>query len=274
MSESSESNEPIVRFDKVTKRFGDLVVLRDFDFEVYPGEKVVLMGPSGSGKSTALRIVMTLETIQGGVVYVDNEPLWHEQKAGKLVPAGERHLHHMREKVGMVFQHFNLFPNMTVLRNISEAPIHVLGLPREQAVERAEGLLKMVGLLDKKDSFPAQLSGGQKQRVAIARAMAMRPKVLLFDEPTSALDPEMVGDVLQVMKDLAVEHDLTMIVVTHEMGFARDVADRVCFFDDGQLVEQGDPEQIFTAPRSDRLRQFLRSVLKENKQQEAPQETS
>ena len=267
-------SEPIVRFDKVVKKFGDLVVLRDFDFEVYPGEKVVLMGPSGSGKSTGLRILMTLEDIQGGVVYIDNEPLWHERRGDKLVPAHEKHLRKMRNKVGMVFQHFNLFPNMTVLRNITEAPVHVLGVSKKEARERGEGLLEMVGLLDKKDAMPAQLSGGQKQRVAIARAMAMRPRVLMFDEPTSALDPEMVGGVLQVMKDLADEHDLTMIVVTHEMGFARDVADRVCFFDGGQIVEEGDPEQIFTAPKTDRCRQFLRSVLKEQEEEEQDGETA
>ncbi len=262
-------SDPIVKFEKVTKRFGDLVILDDFDFEVYPGEKVVLMGPSGSGKSTGLRILMTLEDIQGGVVYVEGEPLWHESRHGKLVPAGERHLRKMRNKVGMVFQHFNLFPNMTVLRNITEAPVHVLGVSKQEARERAEGLLDMVGLLDKKEQYPAQLSGGQKQRVAIARAMAMRPKVLMFDEPTSALDPEMVGGVLGVMRDLADEHDLTMIVVTHEMGFAREVADRVCFFCDGKIIEEGDPEQIFTNPGHERTRQFLRSVLNQEESTEA-----
>ncbi|HYW92607.1 MAG TPA: ectoine/hydroxyectoine ABC transporter ATP-binding protein EhuA [Gammaproteobacteria bacterium] len=254
---------PLVRFDNVTKRFGDLVVLDRFDFDVFPSEKVVLMGPSGSGKSTVLRILMTLEDIQDGVVYIDGEPLWHERRGGRLLPAGEAHLRRMREHVGMVFQHFNLFPNMTVLRNITEAPVHVLGISRADAVARAEELLEMVGMADKRDSYPAQLSGGQKQRAAIARAMAMRPRVLMFDEPTSALDPEMVGGVLQVMEQLAEEHDLTMIVVTHEMGFARDVADRVCFFDRGRVIEQGSPDEIFSRPSEERTRQFLRSVLKE-----------
>ncbi|HYW04990.1 MAG TPA: ectoine/hydroxyectoine ABC transporter ATP-binding protein EhuA [Gammaproteobacteria bacterium] len=254
---------PLVRFENVTKRFGDLVVLDRFDFDVHASEKVVLMGPSGSGKSTVLRILMTLEDIQDGVVCIDGEPLWHERRDGRLVPAGEAHLRRMREHVGMVFQHFNLFPNMTVLRNITEAPVHVLGIPRADAVARAEELLQMVGMTDKRDSYPAQLSGGQKQRVAIARAMAMRPRVLMFDEPTSALDPEMVGGVLQVMEQLAEEHDLTMIVVTHEMGFARDVADRVCFFDRGRVIEQSSPEEIFSRPREERTREFLRSVLKE-----------
>ncbi len=256
--------KPIVRFEKVTKRFGDLVVLRDFDFEIYPGEKVVLMGPSGSGKSTALRVLMTLEDIQGGVVSIEDEPLWHQyNKQNELVPASEAHLRRMRKKVGMVFQLFNLFPNMSVLRNITEAPIHVLKLSREKAVRRAEELLDMVGLLDKRNIYPAQLSGGQKQRVAIARALAMRPKILLFDEPTSALDPEMVGSVLNVIRQLAEKHDLTMVIVTHEMGFARDVADRVCFFDHGHIIEAGTPQEIFTNPRQQRTIQFLSSLLDE-----------
>ncbi|HYW75937.1 MAG TPA: ectoine/hydroxyectoine ABC transporter ATP-binding protein EhuA [Gammaproteobacteria bacterium] len=255
-------SEPIVRFDKVVKRFDNLVVLRDFDFEVYPGEKVVVMGPSGSGKSTVLRVLMTLEDIQDGVVYLEGEPLWHERKGDILIPASQAHLREMRKKVGIVFQHFNLFSNMTVLRNVTEGPMHVLGLAEQVAADRAEELLDMVGVLDKKDAMPAQLSGGQKQRVAIARAMAMRPRVLLFDEPTSALDPEMIAEVLGVMERLATEHDLTMIVVTHEMGFARDVADRVCFFDEGQIVEQGKPEQIFSAPKTERCRQFLENVLR------------
>lgn len=255
--------KPIVRFDKVTKSFGDTVILRDFDFELTPGERVVLMGPSGSGKSTVLRILMTLEDIQDGVVYIDEEPLWHEGVENNFRPASEKHLHKMRGNVGMVFQHFNLFPNMTVLRNIIEAPMRVLKLSRKEAEARADELLERVGMSDKREAYPNSLSGGQKQRVAIARAMAMRPKLLLFDEPTSALDPEMVGDVLQVIKDLAEEHDLTMLIVTHEMGFARDVADRVCFFCDGQILEQGAPSKIFTDPAEDRTRQFLRMVLHE-----------
>jgi polar amino acid transport system ATP-binding protein len=255
--------KPIARFENVIKRFGDMVILDDFNFEVAPEERVVLMGPSGSGKSTVLRILMTLEPIQEGMVYIGDEPLWHERRNGALRPAREKHLRKMRSEVGMLFQHFNLFPNMTVLRNIIEAPVHVLGLSRVEAIARAEGLLEQVGLLAKRDAYPASLSGGQKQRVAIARAMAMRPKLLMFDEPTSALDPEMVGDVLQVIKALAQEHDLSMLIVTHEMSFARDVADRVCFFCDGCILEQGPPDQIFTKPKEERTRRFLRMVTQE-----------
>lgn len=262
--------KPLVTFDNVTKRFGDgTVVLNQFDFEIRPEERVVLMGPSGSGKSTVLRILMTLEDIQEGVVYIGDEPLWHEERGNKLVPAREKHLRKLRSNVGMVFQHFNLFPNMSVLRNIIEAPMHVLGLSREEATKRADELLERVGMTEKREAYPASLSGGQKQRVAIARAMAMRPKLLMFDEPTSALDPEMVGDVLQVIKDLAHEHDLTMLIVTHEMGFARDVADRVCFFCDGRILEEGSPEQIFSSPREERTRRFLRMVLKEDADEDA-----
>ena len=253
--------KPIARFEKVLKKFGDNVVLNEFDFEVYPGEKVVLMGPSGSGKTTVLRILMTLEDIQDGVVYIEEELLWHEQKHGKRVAASNAHLRKMRKKVGMVFQLFNLFPNMSVLRNITEAPIHVLKIPRKEAIKRAEDLLEMVGMTAQKNMYPAQLSGGQQQRVAIARALAMRPKIILFDEPTSALDPEMVGSVLDVMRKLADEHDLTMLVVTHEMGFAQDVADRVCMFDHGRIIEAGTPQEIFTTPKEERTRQFLNSVI-------------
>ncbi|GAA6735163.1 ectoine/hydroxyectoine ABC transporter ATP-binding protein EhuA [Thermus oshimai] len=253
---------PIIRFEKVAKRFGSLVVLDGFDFEVYPGEKVALIGPSGSGKSTVLRILMTLEKIDAGVVWVDGEPLWHERRGDRLVPASERHLRRMRSKLGMVFQHFNLFPHMTVLRNVIEAPISVLGLSREEATQRALELLRMVGLEDKVNAYPNQLSGGQKQRVAIARALAMRPKIMLFDEPTSALDPELVGEVLSVIHRLAHEHDLTMLLVTHEMWFAEEIADRVCFFDKGRIVEEGDPKKIFYKPENERTRRFLNAVLK------------
>jgi len=254
--------KPIVEFRKVTKRFGDLVIFEDFDFHVNPGEKVALVGPSGSGKTTVLRILMTLEKIQGGVVTIDGEPLWHEMRNEELVPASEAHLRRMRKNVGMVFQHFNLFPHMTVLRNVTEAPVHVLGLNREEANERALELLNMVGLAEKADAHPAQLSGGQKQRVAIARALAMRPRIMLFDEPTSALDPELVGEVLNVIEQLAHEHDLTMLLVTHEMWFAEEVADRVCFFDHGRIVEEGDPARIFHEPRNPRTQEFLRAVMK------------
>ncbi len=195
-------SEPIIVFDKVVKRFGNFTVLDELDFDVAPGEKVTIIGPSGSGKSTVLRILMTLESISGGAVYVGGEPLWHERRNGDLVPASEAHLRKMRTKLGMVFQQFNLFPHMTVLRNLTEAPQVVLGLSKKDARERARELLELVGLTEQADKFPGQLSGGQQQRVGIARALAMRPKVMLFDEPTSALDPELVGEVLNVIRQL------------------------------------------------------------------------
>jgi len=254
--------EPIIKFDKVIKRYGDHVVLDELDFEVAPGEKVTIIGPSGSGKSTVLRILMTLETISDGVVYVGGEPLWHEKSAsGELAPASEAHLRNMRRELGMVFQQFNLFPHMTVLRNITEAPMSVLKLSRQEAVQRARELLELVGLTEHADKYPGQLSGGQQQRVGIARALAMRPRIMLFDEPTSALDPELVGEVLNVIGRLAAEHELTMLLVTHEMRFAREVSDRVCFFDNGKIREQGKPEEIFTNPKEQRTRDFLKAVL-------------
>jgi len=257
-------SEPIVVFDKVEKRFGSVVVLKDLDFEVNHGEKVTIIGPSGSGKSTVLRILMTLESISAGVVYVGGEPLWHERKNGELVPASEKHLRQMRTQLGMVFQQFNLFPHMTVMRNIIEAPRVVLGLSKEEARARAADLLKLVGLSEHANKFPGQLSGGQQQRVGIARALAMRPRVMLFDEPTSALDPELVGEVLNVIRTLSAEHDLTMLMVTHEMRFAREISDRVCFFDGGKIQEQGTPEQIFGNPQLERTQQFLHAVTEAN----------
>jgi polar amino acid transport system ATP-binding protein len=254
-------SEPVISFDKVVKNYGRHIVINELDFSVAPGEKVTIIGPSGSGKSTVLRILMTLEKINGGVIRIGGEPLWHEERNGALVPAGEKHLRKMRKQLGMVFQAFNLFPHMTVLRNITEAPTVVLGLSRDEARERAEQLLKLVGLTEHAHKFPAQLSGGQQQRVGIARALAMRPRIMLFDEPTSALDPELVGEVLNVIRHLAEEHDLTMLLVTHEMRFAREISDRVCFFDKGRIREQGPPEQLFSDPREERTREFLRSVL-------------
>lgn len=255
--------DTIIKFDKVVKRFGSLTVLDHLDFEVKKGEKVTIIGPSGSGKSTVLRILMTLETITEGTVYVGGEPLWHEERNGGLVPASEAHLRKMRGQLGMVFQGFNLFPHMTVLRNITEAPVKVLGVSKAEARERAEGLLEMVGLTAHAQKYPNQLSGGQQQRVGIARALAMRPKVMLFDEPTSALDPELVGEVLNVIGRLASEHDLTMLLVTHEMRFAREVSDRVCFFDKGKIKEEGTPEELFTNPKEERTREFLKAVLED-----------
>jgi polar amino acid transport system ATP-binding protein len=253
--------DTLVRFENVTKLFGDFTCLDNLNFEVKRGEKVTIIGPSGSGKSTVLRVLMTLEPINAGIVYVDGKPLWHEEKNGQLVPASEAHLREMRRNLGMVFQQFNLFPHMTVRRNITEAPVRVLGMSRKEANQRAEELLEMVGLTDQADKFPPQLSGGQQQRVGIARALAMRPQVMLFDEPTSALDPELVGEVLKVIQRLAEEHDLTMLLVTHEMDFARRISDRVCFFDQGAIREEGTPEQIFTEPQNERTREFLHAVL-------------
>ncbi len=251
---------PIVQFSAVTKRFGPLVVLNNFDFAVSPGEKVTLIGPSGSGKSTVLRILMTLEPFQEGRVELDGLS-YHEATGKGPFRASERHLRAIRSRVGMVFQSFNLFPHMTVLRNLIEAPVAVLRMRRAEAEQRALDLLGLVGLSEKRDAYPGQLSGGQQQRVAIARALAMRPRVLLFDEPTSALDPQLVGEVLSVIRDLAHEHDLTMILVTHEMRFAREVSDRVCFFDRGSILEQGEPQLIFSAPAHARTREFLQTVL-------------
>ena len=255
------SDQPIVRFRAVSKSFGSLKVLDGFDLDVATGEKLAIIGPSGSGKSTLLRVLMTIERIDSGTILVDGDQLWHMERNGQLAPANERHLRHVRGKIGMVFQQFNLFPHMTALRNVTEAPIHVLGLSKAEATERALGLLAMVGLSDKVGSYPAQLSGGQQQRVAIARALAMRPKIMLFDEVTSALDPELVGEVLNVVRTLAHEHDLTMIIVTHQMGFAKEISDRVCFIEGGRIVEQGRPEEIFGDPRNERTRAFLKAVL-------------
>jgi polar amino acid transport system ATP-binding protein len=252
---------PMVHFEGVTKRYGELVVLDELDLDVARNEKVAIIGPSGSGKTTVLRMLMTLERIDGGVIEVEGEPLTHVRKNGELVLADERHLRRVRGKIGMVFQHFNLFPHMTALENCMEAPVHVLGMPKQEARERARDLLEMVGLADKTEHYPSQLSGGQQQRVAIARALAMRPKVMLFDEVTSALDPELVGEVLNVIRALGSEHNLTMLMVTHQMGFAREFADRVCFFYQGKIAEQGPPDQLFAEPRNERTRQFLSAVL-------------
>jgi polar amino acid transport system ATP-binding protein len=253
--------DPMVRFEKVTKRYGSLVVLDALDLDVAPNEKVSIIGPSGSGKTTVLRMLMTLERINDGVIYVDGEPLTHQPKNGSMVPASEKYLRKVRGNIGMVFQHFNLFPHMTAVKNCMEGPIRVLGLKKDEAYARAEELLGMVGLADKKDHYPAQLSGGQQQRVAIARALAMRPKVLLFDEVTSALDPEVIGEVLEVIRALAREHHLTMLMVTHQMGFAKEFSDRVCFFYAGKIAEQGPPDQLFGEPKNERTQQFLSAVL-------------
>jgi len=253
--------EPIIEIEQVSKSFGTLQVLKDLTFNVSPGEKLALIGPSGSGKTTILRILMTLEKINGGHIKVDGEQLWHMPKNGGLVPADEAHLHRMRAKIGMVFQLFNLFPHMTVLRNVTLAPMLTQGVGRKDAEARARELLNMVGMAEKADAKPAQLSGGQKQRVAIARALALQPKIMLFDEVTSALDPELVEEVLNVMRRLAKETDMTMLLVTHEMSFAHDFADRVLFFDGGHIVEEGPPDQIFTRPTEERTQLFLKKII-------------
>jgi polar amino acid transport system ATP-binding protein len=257
----SETASPMVQFDAVTKRYGDLTVLDRLDLSIAANEKVAIIGPSGSGKTTVLRMLMTLETIDDGVIRVDGEPLTHMPRGDRLVRANAQHLRRMRAHIGMVFQHFNLFPHMSALKNCMEAPVTVLGLSADEARERAGELLNMVGLGDKLDHYPAQLSGGQQQRVAIARALAMRPKVMLFDEVTSALDPELCGEVLGVIRALGSEHNLTMLMVTHQMGFAREFADRVCFFDQGRIAEQGPAKQFFENPQEPRTQQFLRAVM-------------
>ena len=253
--------DPIIRIDNLVKSFGTFKVLDGLSFDVMPGEKLALIGPSGSGKTTILRILMTLESISDGHIEICGDQLYHMQRNGREVPADEAHLHKMRSHIGMVFQHFNLFPHKSVLENITLAPILTKGTPRAKAEARAMELLEMVGLADKADVRPAQLSGGQKQRVALARALALQPRIMLFDEVTSALDPELVEEVLLVMKRLAAETDMTMLLVTHEMGFAHEFADRVLFFDKGRIVEQGPPEQIFSNPREERTQSFLRKII-------------
>jgi polar amino acid transport system ATP-binding protein len=256
---------PLVSFKDVTKRYGNLTVLDKLNLDVAPGEKVAIIGPSGSGKSTLLRVLMTLEGIDEGLIEVDGESLTHMPgRGGLLVPANERHIRRVRGKIGMVFQSFNLFPHMTSLQNVIEAPVHVLGMKPTEARERAADLLELVGLGSKFDHYPSQLSGGQQQRVAIARALAMRPKVMLFDEVTSALDPELCGEVLGVIRKLGAAHSLTMLMVTHQMGFAREFADRVCFFYKGRIHEQGTPSQIFENPREERTCAFLSAVKEAN----------
>ncbi|MGW6460157.1 ectoine/hydroxyectoine ABC transporter ATP-binding protein EhuA [Streptomyces sp. NPDC055078] len=251
----------LIRFDNVTKRFGDNTVLDSLDFKVYPRKHVTLIGPSGSGKTTILRLLMTLMKPDEGTITVDGRYLNHEERGGKLVPASEKHIREVRKNIGMVFQQFNLFPNMKVLRNITEAPVHVLGLSQDEADERGRELLDLVGLGDRCDAYPSQLSGGQQQRVAIARALAMRPKVLLLDEVTSALDPELVAGALDLLRDIATTTDITMLCVTHEMNFARDISDCVMMFDEGKVIEFGHPDKIFGEPEQERTREFLSAVL-------------
>jgi polar amino acid transport system ATP-binding protein len=246
--------------EDVRKRFGRLEVLKGVSLDVRKGETVCIIGPSGSGKTTFIRCINHLEKVDGGRITVNGHPIGYRQRNGRLVEDSERAIARQRTQIGMVFQRFNLFPHKTALENVIEAPVHVLGVPKERAVADAEELLARVGLEAKRDVYPGKLSGGQQQRVAIARALAMKPALMLFDEPTSALDPEVTGEVLQVMEELA--HDgMTMIVVTHEMGFAREAADRVVMMDDGTIIEEGTPEHFFTAPEHERTKQFLSKIL-------------
>ncbi len=248
-----------VRALNVHKSFGDLEVLKGIDLDVHRGEVVCLLGPSGSGKTTFLRLINQMETLTGGRIWVDGELIGIEERDGKLYRRTDADIARQRSTLGMVFQKFNLFPHKTVLENVTEAPIVVKKLAKADAERRARELLAQVGLDDKESAYPSQLSGGQQQRVAIARALAMDPAIMLFDEPTSALDPELVGEVLAVMRDLAAK-GMTMVVVTHEMGFAREVADRVVFMDGGVVVEQGSPDEVLSNPKQERTKAFLARV--------------
>lgn len=251
---------PMIQAQGVKKHFGSNQVLKGIDLVVQRGEVLCLLGPSGSGKSTFLRCINHLEVINGGRLFVDGELMGFTERDGKLHEMKPSAIAKQRANIGMVFQRFNLFPHLTALENVIEAPVGVRRMSKADATAKALALLAQVGLADKADHFPSQLSGGQQQRVAIARALAMEPKLMLFDEPTSALDPELVGDVLDVMRKLA-ESGMTMIVVTHEIGFAREVADRVVFMDSGVVVEQGAPAQVIDNPQNERTKTFIRSVL-------------
>lgn len=257
---SSDKSKLMIHAQQVCKSFSGLEVLKGIDLEVPKGSVTCLIGPSGSGKSTLLRCVNHLEKITAGRLYVDGELIGYREKNGVLYEISEKAAARQRLDIGMVFQNFNLFPHRTALENVMEAPVHVKGMPAAQAREKALYLLAQVGLAHKADAYPSQLSGGQQQRVAIARAVAMEPKLMLFDEPTSALDPELVGEVLRVMRELA-DQGMTMLVVTHEMGFAREVSDQVVFMDGGVVVESGSPEQVINNPQHERTQAFLSSIL-------------
>jgi polar amino acid transport system ATP-binding protein len=245
----------------VHKRFGRLEVLRGVNLGVATGEVVVVLGPSGSGKSTLLRCINHLEKLDSGRIYVGGEMVGYREMNGRLREDSERAIARKRSEIGLVFQRFNLFPHLTALGNVIEAPVHVKKVPRREAEEHGRALLAQVGLSEKENAYPAHLSGGQQQRVAIARALAMRPRLMLFDEPTSALDPELVGEVLDVMRSLARETRMTMVVVTHELGFAREVADRAVFMDEGVVIEEGEPAEMFRNPREARTQAFLSRIL-------------
>jgi polar amino acid transport system ATP-binding protein len=258
-SSTAIDSSVIVKFENVNKYYGTLWVLNDINLEVRKNEALVIIGPSGSGKSTLLRSINHLEKIDSGHIYVNGRMIGYYEKNGRLYEESEKNIAEQRANIGMVFQRFNLFPHLTALENIIEAPMRVLKMDRETARSEADKLLKRVGLVDKTNSYPGQLSGGQQQRIAIARALAMKPNLMLFDEPTSALDPEMIGEVLDVMKELA--HEMTMIVVSHEMGFARAVADRIIFVDEGKIIETATPEEIYLHPKEQRTKDFLSKIL-------------
>lgn len=250
----------MIAFENVSKRFGDTTVLSNFEFSVARGEKVAIIGPSGSGKSTILRIIMGLEEIDHGTVLLNGTLLWHVENGRHQVPVTRKHLRQMRSMVGMVFQSFNLFPNLTALDNVSSGPRYVLGMEKSDAVNRAKTLLAQVGLSHHLHKYPSALSGGQQQRVAIARAMALEPQIMLFDEATSALDPERVGEVLDVMRSLSASSDLTIVVVTHQIGVARALADRICFMENGRILEEAAPDILLERPQNERTAAFLRAV--------------
>ena len=260
MHDKTSKGQPALLLEGVHKRFGDNHVLRGVSLQVQPGEVIAILGSSGSGKSTLLRCLNHLESVEQGRIVIDGQTLVENDGSGKARYPDERQVRRICASTGMVFQHFNLFPHMTVLQNLIEAPMTVKGLKRELIVPQAEELLRKVGLLDKRDAYPNRLSGGQKQRVAIARALAMQPALMLFDEPTSALDPELTGEVLRTMRQLAEEH-MTMVVVTHEMAFAREVASRAIFMDDGLIVESRPARDLFAAPAHPRTRAFLENML-------------
>lgn len=261
MREFEESSAPVLKMQNIRKSYDDFEAVRGVDLEVRKGETVAIIGSSGSGKSTLLRCVNRLEKIDSGEIEICGDVLCRTFENGKVVYASESSCRSICLKTGMIFQSYNLFPHMTCLKNIYYSPVHVKGVPKNVAIEKARELLKLVGLEDKEKSYPNQLSGGQKQRVAIARGLAMEPDILLFDEPTSALDPEITGEVLSVMRDLA-KSDVTMLVVTHEMGFAKEVADRVIFMNEGEIVEEGPAKEIFENPKTERLKTFLNFTLK------------
>jgi len=249
--------KPIVTYHNIHKSFGDVEVLKGINLDIMPAEKVAVIGPSGSGKTTLIRLLMTLEEPTSGAIYVDGQNLWKMESKGKIVRANEEHLSKIRGNIGMVFQHFNLFPHMTILENCMTAPINVQKKSKKEAREISIAMLERVGLGDKLDNYPSQLSGGQKQRVAMARALVMKPKIMLFDEVTSALDPELVEEVLEVIRDLAESGEMAMVLVTHEMDFALDIADRVLFLDDGVIAEEGTPKEVLEESSNERLQSFL-----------------